>query len=278
MVYANKTEVTHQVSCYAGKKGHGHRQLIWGQGQLNSRLCREQVLAPVGPPSVSSSFFWALVVPSVRLNGLGSLSLWDSHPPPPGDFKKGFSQAELSHVEPWTQLPLLFGMPLKGFPDVPGGKEPASNAGDIRDAGSIPGAKIPWRRACNPLQYPCLENPHGQRSLVGYSPWRCRVGHWSDLSTPVKGKNPNSWFWAMLHIGSLLAISGRGPSSAWPASPTCRWKVSWSVGRGWSPWASCLHPTPCSTGTCTSWRTKCGAWPTDGVGGGGPGVVMSPRG
>ena len=22
-----------------------------------------------------------------------------------------------------------------------------------------------------PLQYPCLENPHGQRSLVGYSPW-----------------------------------------------------------------------------------------------------------
>jgi len=23
----------------------------------------------------------------------------------------------------------------------------------------------------NPLQYPCLENPHGQRSLAGYSPW-----------------------------------------------------------------------------------------------------------
>ena len=23
----------------------------------------------------------------------------------------------------------------------------------------------------NPLQYSCLENPHGQRSLVGYSPW-----------------------------------------------------------------------------------------------------------
>ena len=27
--------------------------------------------------------------------------------------------------------------------------------------------KIPWRRA---WQYSCLENPHGQRSLVGYSP------------------------------------------------------------------------------------------------------------
>lgn len=57
-VYANKTEGTHQVSCYAGKKGQGHRQLIWGQGQLNSRLCGEQVLTPVGRPLVSSSFFF----------------------------------------------------------------------------------------------------------------------------------------------------------------------------------------------------------------------------
>ena len=23
----------------------------------------------------------------------------------------------------------------------------------------------------NPLRYSCLENAHGQRSLVGYSPW-----------------------------------------------------------------------------------------------------------
>ena len=29
----------------------------------------------------------------------------------------------------------------------------------------------------NPLQYSCLENSHGQRSLVGYSPWHRRVGH-----------------------------------------------------------------------------------------------------
>ena len=29
--------------------------------------------------------------------------------------------------------------------------------------------KFIWRRACNPLQYSCLENPHGQRSLAGYT-------------------------------------------------------------------------------------------------------------
>ena len=26
----------------------------------------------------------------------------------------------------------------------------------------------------NPLQYCCLENPHGQRSLADYSPWGCK--------------------------------------------------------------------------------------------------------
>ena len=31
--------------------------------------------------------------------------------------------------------------------------------------------KIPGGGNGNPLQYSCLENSHGQRSLVGYSPW-----------------------------------------------------------------------------------------------------------
>ena len=30
--------------------------------------------------------------------------------------------------------------------------------------------KIPWRRAWKPTSV-FLENPHGQRSLAGYSPW-----------------------------------------------------------------------------------------------------------
>ena len=39
--------------------------------------------------------------------------------------------------------------------------------------GSIPGDQgdPPGEGPGNPLQYSCLENPHGQRSLVGYSPW-----------------------------------------------------------------------------------------------------------
>ena len=48
------------------------------------------------------------------------------------------------------------------------GKESAANAGN---AGSTPGSGIsPGVGNGNPLQYSCLENPRGQRSLMGYSP------------------------------------------------------------------------------------------------------------
>ena len=47
-----------------------------------------------------------------------------------------------------------------------------ANAGDISNAGSIPGfERSPGGGLGNLLQYSCLENPHGQSSLAGYSPW-----------------------------------------------------------------------------------------------------------
>ena len=52
-----------------------------------------------------------------------------------------------------------------------GVKNPLANAGEVRDMGSIPGsARFRGEGNGNALQYSCLENPHGQRSLVGYSP------------------------------------------------------------------------------------------------------------
>ena len=39
-------------------------------------------------------------------------------------------------------------------------KNPPANAGDIRDAGSVPGlGRSPGGGHGNPLQYSCLENP-----------------------------------------------------------------------------------------------------------------------
>ena len=50
-------------------------------------------------------------------------------------------------------------------------KSLAANAGDTKDMGSIPGSRrSPEEGHGNPLQYFCLENAHGQRSLAGYSP------------------------------------------------------------------------------------------------------------
>ena len=51
-------------------------------------------------------------------------------------------------------------------------KSPPANAGDISDEDSIPGLeRFPGEGHDNPLQCSCLKNPHGQRSLAGYSPW-----------------------------------------------------------------------------------------------------------
>ena len=47
-------------------------------------------------------------------------------------------------------------------------KKSACNAGDL---GSIPGLGRSGGGHGNPLQFSCLENPHGQRSLAGCSPW-----------------------------------------------------------------------------------------------------------
>ena len=59
----------------------------------------------------------------------------------------------------------------QGFPGGTRGKEAACQCRDIRDAGLIPGSgRSPGGGHGNPLQYSYLENPRGQRSLVGYSP------------------------------------------------------------------------------------------------------------
>ena len=56
-----------------------------------------------------------------------------------------------------------------GFPGGSDCKESACNVGDL---GSIPGLeRSPGGGHGNPLQYSCLENPHGQRSLASCSPW-----------------------------------------------------------------------------------------------------------
>ena len=69
---------------------------------------------------------------------------------------------------PWQawQPQLQSDLVMWGLPGGSGGKESACNAGDL---GLIPR----WERSPGegngyPVQYSCLENSHGQRSLAGY--------------------------------------------------------------------------------------------------------------
>ena len=76
-----------------------------------------------------------------------------------------------------------------GFPHGSGAKQSACHLGDLS---SIPGlGRCPGRGHGNSLQYSCLENTHGQRSLAGYSPWGCKESdtteHAGAQPTPKQG-------------------------------------------------------------------------------------------
>ena len=58
-----------------------------------------------------------------------------------------------------------------GFPAGTVVKNLPANVRVTGDSGSVPGlGRCPGGGNGDPLQYSCLDNAHGQRSLLGYSP------------------------------------------------------------------------------------------------------------
>ena len=107
------------------------------------------------------------------------------------------------------------------FPGDPDGKESACHEGD---PDSIPGlGRPPGGGHGNPLQFSCLENSHGQRSLVGYSPCDHKQSVMTErLSTAYKDKSYSS------HMERNLVVSGLrdcGSNTSFPLLP--------------------IHPQPC---------------------------------
>ena len=81
-----------------------------------------------------------------------------------GKLFKFFDLRILIHYLSWQYV-----CSSQGFPGGSDGKESTCSVGD---PSSIPGlGRSPGGGHGNPLQYSCLENPHEQRSPVGYSPW-----------------------------------------------------------------------------------------------------------
>ena len=123
--------------------------------------------------------------PSVLFNSLrhhGLYSLWNS----PGE-NTGVGSLSLLQGIPSQGLnpgflhcrQILYLLSHKGIPVV---KNLHPNAEDIRNVGLIPGlGRSPGGGHDNPLQYSCLENPHGERSLADYSLWGRK--EWDTIET-----------------------------------------------------------------------------------------------
>ena len=73
----------------------------------------------------------------------------------------------------------------------------------------------------NPFQYSCLENPHGQRSLVGYSPWGHSQTRLKQLCQTWLSDEVHTWGLSCImqvlllwYIGSVVEVLGLGCSTA----------------------------------------------------------------
>ena len=125
------------------------------------------------------------------------------------------------------------------------------------DLGSIPGLGwSPGGGHGNPLRYSCLENPHGQKSLAGYSPWGLKesdMTEWQStaqhilkrhmvifdilLKLDMKGSCTNTLFGSFFHprcfllpcccclVASVTSDSVR-PHGLQPARLFCPWGFS----------------------------------------------------
>ena len=100
----------------------------------------------------------------------------------------------------WLTVIIFYSVNI-GFPGGSVGKKKKS-ACNVGDLGSIPGlGRSPAGGHDNPLQYSCLENPQGQRSLVGYSPQGRKESDTTEHGMGgVACGSPNNYFLLCKHV------------------------------------------------------------------------------
>ena len=115
----------------------------------------------------------------------------------------------LGQEDPWRRGKI----PTPAFLGFPGGgsdgKESACNGGDLGSISGL-GSSLGGGHG-NPLQYSCLENPHGQKSLVGCSPWGPKESdmiEWLSTALPSGSDGKASVY----NVGDLGLIPGLGRS------------------------------------------------------------------
>ena len=105
---------------------------------------------------------------------------------------------------------------LMGFPGGAVVNNPPANAGDIKRLGFDPWVrKIPCRRAWQPTPVFLPGECHGQRSLVGYSPWDSKESdttEWLTLYLSVSTMVPVkiSFIMSWEYVSTCILVESRG--------------------------------------------------------------------
>ena len=140
--------------------------------------CEDKTLNP-------NHFFWMAVYPQMT---------------------RGMVAEALRHTWGCRYNYLRLGYSSMGFPGDSDSKESACNVGNLD---LIPGLeRSPGEGPGNPFQYSCLENPHGQRSLAGYSPWGCKESDMTErLSTAQRSTEEKH---RGVHLGGFYGPNWNG--------------------------------------------------------------------
>ena len=133
----------------------------------------------------------------------------------------------------WSQSRIrLFTVGYHGFKGLPGGsdgKESAYNAGDLS---AIPGSwRFPWRKAWRPTPVSLPGESHGQRSVVGYSPWGHRVRY--DWVTNTHTQTHRHIMFPILFLfkGGIVGCINCGSPPKYSVSLKACFFIFWTVQR-----------------------------------------------
>ena len=99
----------------------------------------------------------------------------------------------------------------------------------------------PGERNGNPLQYSCLENPHGQRSLVGYSSWGRKE---LDTTEQLGGGSRRRWqrmrwldgitYWMYMSLSKLQELVRTGRPGVLQSMGLQRVGHNWATELNWT--------------------------------------------
>ena len=113
-------------------------------------------------------------------------------------------------------------LPTPVFLDFPSGSHGKESACLVGDLGLAPGlGRSPGGGHGHPLQCSCLENPHGQRSLAGYSLWSCKeldMTGWLRTAQSFQEFSPQTYWTLAEKIGKnpkKVSKCGEGTGSCW---------------------------------------------------------------